>query len=46
MVAYTTPLYAVLHYSTILECRLDMEIHSQAPKLTGCQYLVVRVDVI
>ena len=44
IVADTTPLYTVLHYSTILMCRLDRAIHSQAAKLTGCQYLVVKVE--
>ena len=45
IVADTTPLYAVLHYSTILMCRLDRAIHSQVAKLTGCQYLVVKVEI-
>ena len=43
--ADTTPLYAVPHYSTILMCRLDRAIHSQAAKLTRCQYHVVKVKI-
>ena len=45
IVADTTPLYTVLHYSTILMCRLDRAIHSQAAKLTGRQYHVVKVYI-
>ena len=43
--AYTTPSYAVLHYSKILMCRLDRSVHSQVAKLTGCQYLLVKVKI-
>ena len=36
---------AVLHYSTILMCRLDRSVHSQVAQLTGHQYLLVKVKI-